>query len=118
MGAFLLTTDSVILCPHGGIVTHVPTTFTTYRVQGRRPMLMTDEYLIAGCTGTGGPMGGCFRIQWVTGSTMLIVKGVPVLTQSSVGICLTSAGVASGPAIIASVQLMVQEPSEYTNIND
>lgn len=117
MGDFLLNTNSVILCPHGGLVTHVPTTFTSYRIEGRQPMLMTDEYLIAGCAGTGGPMGGCFRVQWVTASTMLIVKGVPVLTQASVGLCQTAAGVPTGPAIVASTQLMVREPDEFTSVD-
>lgn len=118
MAAFLLNTNSVILCPHGGIVTHVPTTFTTYRIQGRQPMLLTDEYLIQGCPGAGGPIGGCFRVQWVTASTTLVVKGVPVLTQTSVGICQTAGGIATGPAIIASTQLMVQEPEEFTSVNE
>lgn len=117
MGDFLLNTNSVILCPHGGLVTHIPTTFTSYRIEGRRPMLLTDEYMVQGCPGAGGPMGGCFRVQWVTGSTMLMVKGIPVLTQSSVGLCQTSGGIAAGPAIIASTQLMVQEPTEFTSVD-
>jgi hypothetical protein len=106
------------MCSHGGLVTHIPTTFTTYRIQGRQPMLLTDEYVIAGCPGMGGPMGGCIRVQWVTGSTMLLVKGIPVLTQTSVGLCQTSNGITGGPAIIASTQLMVQEPTEFTSINE
>ena len=118
MSTFLLNTNSIIMCPHGGIVTHIPTTFTTYRIQGRLPMLMTDEYTITGCPGMGGPMGGCIRVQWVTGSTMLLVKGIPVLTQTSVGLCQTSNGITAGPAIIAATQLLVQEPTELTNINE
>jgi hypothetical protein len=117
MGAFLLNENSVILCPHGGVVTHIPITFTTYRIEGRRPMLLTDEYMVQGCPGAGGPMGGCIRVQWVSGSTMLLVKGIPVLTQTSVGLCQTSAGVAAGPAIIASTQLMVREPDEFTSVD-
>ncbi len=115
MSAFLLNTNSVIMCPHGGIVTHIPTTYTGYRVQGRRPMLLTDEYLVQGCNGAA---GGCMRVQWVTASTMLMVKGIPVLTQTSVGVCQTAGGLAIGPAIIASTQLMVQEPTEFTNVNE
>ncbi len=117
MGDLLLSTDSVLMCPHGGLVTHVPTTSTTYRVAGRPPMLLGDVYTIAGCpfTTLNEP---CIMVQWATASTRLIVKGRPILTNTSVGICQSPSGVPNGPVVIASTQLGLREPDEHTSIND
>ncbi len=117
MGDLLLSSDSVLLCPHGGPVTHVPSTGTTYRVAGRLPMLLSDVYLIAGCPfiTSNEP---CTRVQWVTASTRLIVKGIPILTNTSVGICQSPSGILNGPVVVASCQLGVREPDEYTSVSD
>lgn len=115
-GNFLLSQSSVILCPHGGIVNHIPTTSTTFRIEGRLPMLMTDVYLVAGCPFIAGySPSPCVEVRWVTGSSRLYVKGIPVLTLASVGIC--SGASAAGPAIITYCQLGVREPDEPTFIN-
>ena len=118
MGSLLLNTNSVIMCPHGGIVTHVPGTFTSFRILGRPPMLLSDTYLIQGCPFFAGQMNPCFSVAWVNGSTRMFVRGIPVLVQSSTGLCMSAGGVVQGPAIIASCQLAVMEPDEFTNIND
>lgn len=113
----LLNTNSVILCPHGGVVTHIPGTFTSYRIEGRLPMLLTDTYLIQGCGNYAGQFSPCAMVIWVTASSKLIVRGVPVLTQASVGLCQSAAGVVQGPAIIAVCQLIVPEPDDFTTID-
>jgi hypothetical protein len=114
MGDLLLNSGSVILCTHGGVVTHVGTTNTTYRISGRPPMLQTDVFLVAGC-----PFANpCNTIQWLTASTMLIVKGIPVLTYTSVGMCMGANGVANGPAVVAATQLGEREPDTFTSINE
>lgn len=106
------------MCPHGGVVTHVPQSYTAYRVDGRLPMLMTDHYLVSGCPNAYGPMGPCLRVQWLQGSTMLIVKGSPALTRESVGLCMTSSGVAAGPAIVTYTQTGTMEPATFTSVKD
>lgn len=112
-GALLLNTHSVIMCCHGGIVQHTPMTNTSFRVDGRRPMLMTDLYTVTGCPFViGYTPSPCQLVTWVTGSSMLIVKGSPVLTLNSVGICGYS-----GPAIITYTQTGQREPDEFTSIN-
>ena len=114
----LLNTSSVILCPHGGIVQHVPTTVTTFRVDGRRPMLLSDVYLVAGCPcQTWGP-SPCTMVTWVSGSSLLFVKGQPVLTAASVGLCMSVGGMAQGPAMIASVNTGQMEPDTPTFVNE
>ena len=106
------------MCPHGGVVTHIPVTFTSYRIEGRPPMLLTDQYLVQGCPFHAGPMSPCARVTWVSGSPMLLVRGVPVLTQASIGLCQSHSGIPQGPAIVSSCQLMVPEPGEFTSINE
>lgn len=117
MPPLLLNTNSVIMCPHGGMVVHAPGTFTSYRIAGRPPMLQSDNYLVQGCPFQAAGLSPCTHVFWVTASATLVVRGIPALTQASVGICQAAGGQAQGPAIIASCQLMVQEPAEFTSID-
>jgi len=118
MGNLLLNAQTVIMCPHGGIVTHIPATYTSYRVDGRLPMLLTDQYLISGCPFFSFMASPCHRVMWVSGSVNLIVKGQPVLTLSSVGLCESAALIIQGPAIITYTQTGQREPDEFTSVSD
>ena len=118
MGNLLLNTQTVIMCPHGGIVTHIPLTYTSYRVDGRRPMFLTDQYLIAGCSFFSFMASPCSRIVWLSGSVNLIVNGQPVLTLSSVGLCQSASGIMQGPAIITYTQTGQREPDAFTRVRD
>ena len=115
MGDLLLNTGSIIMCPHGGMVSHTSGTWTTYRISGRPPMLQTDIYIVAGCPMPGSP---CHMVQWVTASNMLVIKGIPVLTFTSVGLCMGAGGAAQGPAIVTATQLGEREPDTFTSINE
>lgn len=123
MASFILNSQSVLLCPHGAPISHVSSTYTAHRVQGSPPMLLTDTFVIAGCPNIM-PMGSamipmpCNRVQWLTGSPMMLVKGSPVLTNQSNGLCLAANGAPAGPVIIASHQVMEKEPSNFTKIDD
>lgn len=118
MGNPILNSQAVLLCPHGAPVTHVPGTFTSYRVNGYPPLLLTDQYLIAGCPFSVGAMGmPCLRVQWLSPSVKLFVKGIPVLTSASIGMCISQTGAPSGPVVIASFQVAIQEPDTSTFID-
>ncbi len=121
MSNFILTQSSVITCPHGGIVTHVPSYFGNYRVDNEIPMLLTDQYIINGCSMAlpGGLMtpDPCLRIQWLTGSNFLFVRGIPALTNASTGICQSSRGIPAGPPIMCSFQTAVREPKKFTRVD-
>jgi hypothetical protein len=106
---------SVLMCPHGGMVSMVPAISTAYRIDGYRPLLLSDVFIVAGCPfaiGTS-PMP-CQTVNWVMASNFLTVKGIPVLTSSSVGL---TAGGGPSPVIMASIQSSMEEPSEITNID-
>jgi len=118
MPAFILTRRSVILCPHGGIVTHIPMTFSEYLINGELPMLLTDQYLINGCPNILGTMpSACFKVVWTSASVYLIIKGSPALLNTSVGLCQAMNGAVQGPAIISSFQTTVAEPTEITVVS-
>jgi hypothetical protein len=117
MGDLLLSSDSILMCPHGGLITHVPSTGTTYRISGRPPMLLGDTFVIAGCPFFTGGIGPCITAQWLTASTKLIVLGRPVLTVNSIGMCMAANGAPHGPVIIAAHQLGEREPDEFTRID-
>jgi hypothetical protein len=102
MPNFILTRSSVILCPHGGVVTHGPMKLKTERVNGALPLLLSDQYYVAGCPNpTPGPP---LRITWVAASTTRPIEGVPVLTNASVGLCQSVSGIGQGTAIIGLCQ--------------
>lgn len=115
--AFLLNSDSIILCPHGGMILHTPLSATSYRVNGRFPMLFGDLYQIAGCPFMSSYGSPCNLVSWVTASNLLIVKGQPALIATSVGLCVAASGVSQGPAIIAAIRSSQLEPDTFTAIN-
>jgi hypothetical protein len=81
-------------------------------------MLLSDVYLIAGCPFWPGWPSPCMRVTWVSGSSLLYVKGQPALTLASVGMCVSAGGASQGPVIIASVNAGQMEPETPTFIND
>ena len=46
----------------------------------------------------------CLTIQWVTAATQSNVQGVPMLLQTSVGLCLNSFQAPQGTAIVVQTQ--------------
>lgn len=117
MGDLLLNTNSVLMCPHGAPVIHIPTSGTSYRVAGRIPMLLGETYTIAGCPHYASSIGPCLMVIWLTASPMLIIKGQPILTLRSAGICQSSNGVPMGPVIITNTQTGERESDEFTVID-
>ena len=122
MPNYILTTSSTIMCPHGGVVNHVPTYFGSYRVNGEIPMLRTDQYLIVGCPfilplGTTPLPNPCIRIMWISASNFLFVRGVQALTNVSTGICQSARGIPGGPPIIAAFQVVETEPNTLKRVD-
>lgn len=107
MPNYLLNRSSVIMCPHGGIVTHVPTTFSTELVNGNLPLLLTDLYFVAGCPNAS--LDPCQRVTWQFPSPTRKISGVPVLTTASVGICESARSMPTGPAAVLSHQVAETE---------
>jgi hypothetical protein len=99
----ILTTTSTVMCPHGGVALLV-TSNSEALIDGAPALLQSDVHPIVGCSFTPVAYVPCLTIRWVTGATQTSVRGVPVLLQSSVGLCLNAAQVPQGTAIVAQVQ--------------
>ena len=99
----ILTTTSTVMCPHGGTAILV-TANTEAVIDGAPALLQTDQHFIVGCPFTPIAYSPCVTIRWVTGATQTMVHDVPVLLQTSVGLCLNAAQLPQGTAVVVQVQ--------------
>jgi hypothetical protein len=100
----LLTTISTVICPHAGQAILL-TSNTDALIDGAPALLLTDQHPVVGCTfAPGGVPTPCVLIRWATGATQTNVHGVPVLLQTSIGICFNAAQAPQGPAVVVQTQ--------------
>jgi hypothetical protein len=108
MGAAILDSGCTIQCPHGGQATVAPGN-AQFKAGGNFALLATDVMTIAGCSFTvppGSPMP-CLTIQWSSPATKVTVNGVPVLLETSQGLCLNATSAPQGTALVSGVQSKV-----------
>jgi hypothetical protein len=103
-----LTTDSVMQCPHGGVVTAI-TTNTVAQAGGAYVVRSSDTFMIAGCLFTlpSGTPHPCMTVQWVVSAVMNQVLNDSVLTEDSVGMCLAADQTPQGPVMVSFTQAEV-----------
>jgi len=100
----ILTTASTVICPHGGQAVLI-TSDVDALIEGAPALLATDLHPVVGCPfAPGGVYTPCVVIRWAAPATQTNVHGVPVLLQTSVGICLNGAQGPQGVAIIVQTQ--------------
>jgi hypothetical protein len=101
----LLTTSSVLQCPHGGSVSAVTTNSVT-QAGGDYVVTQSDTFTISGCSFTlPGPVPSpCVTVQWITSSTSNTVQGNNVLTTDSQGLCLAGTQAPQGSVLISTTQ--------------
>jgi len=99
----ILTTTSTVMCPHGGMA-QLLTTNTEALIDGAPALLQSDVHPIVGCPFTPVAYSPCVSIRWVTAATQTSVRNVPVLLQTSVGLCLNAAQAPQGTALVVQVQ--------------
>lgn len=104
MSGPLFHVGAVATCPHGGQVTTISSD-TRVLVSGMPVALLTDQFVVAGCTFAtpAGPQP-CVIVQWMTATVESLITGQPAITAASVGLCIAANGVPNGPAIVASTQ--------------
>jgi hypothetical protein len=100
----LLTTSSVLMCPHGGTVTGTP---GATRASADATLLRaSDSFSIAGCAfNVGGTPQPCTTVQWVVTAQRVKHSGDFVLTESSVGLCVGPAP--QGTVMVSATQTRV-----------
>ena len=106
----ILTTLSTIQCPHGGSL-KLSTSNTLCQIDGGYALLLTDVHTVAGCpfqkpppSGTGLVPSPCITVRWTSGATQNKVNQVPVLLQTSSGLCFGPDQLPQGPPVVAQVQ--------------
>ncbi len=109
MGA-LLTTASMLMCPHGGTVTAISA--NTQATAGGAPLVRaTDTFTIAGCPfqlpGTPPIPSPCMTVQWMQTDTRSTAGGAPTLSRNSQGLCLAATQVPQGTVLIGTTQQQV-----------
>jgi hypothetical protein len=102
----VLTAASSMSCPHGGTVMAVP---GSTRASVGSPILgVSDTCTIAGCAfAPSGAPSPCVTVRWTAPAGQVTHGGDPVLTESSVGLCLAATQAPQGTLLITSTQAKV-----------
>jgi len=103
----LLTTESVMMCPHGGAVTAISSNSRV--TAGGAPVLRsTDTFVIAGCPFVLGTVPSpCVTVQWLTQDLRSQVLRDSTLSESSTGLCLAADQAPQGTVLVMSTQELV-----------
>jgi hypothetical protein len=104
----LLTTASVLMCPHGGTVSIVSS--NTQATAGGSPLVRpSDTFIIAGCPFTlPGPVPSpCVSVQWMQPDARSKAGGDFTLSEASVGMCLAATQAPQGTVLINTTQAKV-----------
>jgi hypothetical protein len=105
--AGLLTTSSMMMCPHGGIV-QASTSNSKVKTTAGYLLRSTDTFLIAGCVlNVAGVLHPCVRVQWVTSAAQSKTLQSSNLTKDSVGLCVAADMAVQGAVLIQFTQTQV-----------
>ncbi|MEW1661020.1 MULTISPECIES: hypothetical protein [unclassified Streptomyces] len=99
----------VMGCPHGGLVVPVPAGgggAEAVRIDGAAVATAMDPFTVSGCTHVvaGRPLP-CTGVRFMPdggGDGQVCVDGVPVLLETTTGMCFSAGLVPQGPPVIAS----------------
>ena len=105
--ANLLNTSTVMMCPHGGMVSAISQN-TQVMAAGSPVLLASDTFLIAGCVFAIGPTPHpCMQVQWVQPDTKSQVLGNFTLSESNVGLCISADMSVQGAVLVVFTQAQV-----------
>ena len=101
----LLNTNTMMQCPHGGMVS-VVTSNQRAMADGAPIVRADDVYTIAGCPFTvSSSPHPCVRVEWTLPSMTCKVEGSEPLTTDSVGLCKAADEVVQGTVLIVQTQM-------------
>jgi hypothetical protein len=103
----LLTTDSVLTCPHGGQVSAIPS-LGRVRLGNAPVVLATDTFLVSGCTFAPVVPHPCVLISWQAPAARSSSTAAAALTLDSVGFCLAADGAVQGSVLIHAADTAVE----------
>jgi uncharacterized Zn-binding protein involved in type VI secretion len=101
----LVHVGAIALCPHAGPVTIAPGNARVL-VSGMPVATVADQFAVAGCVFTvpGPKPQPCVTVRWLAPATRVLVGGVPVVLQTSTGLCLSAEQIPQGPPTVVSTQ--------------
>lgn len=99
----LLTTASVLMCPHGGMVIASPAS-ARVTAGGTPVVVATDTFVVAGCTFLPAAPHPCMTVEWASTDLQSEAGGAGTLSTDSVGLCKAGDGAVQGPVVIQSTQ--------------
>lgn len=92
------------MCPHGIPVQMIPSAPRV--LAGGAPVItFADTTVIAGCPFMAGLVAmPCVRVQWIMGTTRVLVGGQPAVIQGGTGLAIAAQGSPNGPAQVVQTQ--------------
>jgi hypothetical protein len=102
MAAPPLTSNSVLLCPHGGLAQPVTPT-ARIRIDGATVVSAATIYRIVGCTLPPSEGGPCLSAAFVAGPDRVRANGAALLSAGSTAVCLPT----GAPLLIDAAQTRV-----------
>lgn len=106
MGA-LLNIESIMMCPHGGMVSVVCSNMHA-QVGGSPILRSSDTFTIAGCAlSSAVPPQPCVMVNWVQPDARNQVSGDFTLSEDSVGFCVAANQAVQGTVLITPAQVQV-----------
>jgi hypothetical protein len=107
MGADVLTTADVMMCPHGGTVT-LASSQSKVSAGGATVLRPGDTFTVAGCAfSTPGGPHPCVVVEWQNPSQRASVVSQKVLTTASIGLCKAADQAPQGTVLIQKTQMQV-----------
>jgi hypothetical protein len=86
---FLLTSNTVAICPHGGILANITNIARTPLIDGCTIWIKADQFRIYGCPVMKTP---CIDVDWHNASLYVHLSDSPVLTSDSIANCMITHG--------------------------
>jgi hypothetical protein len=102
----LLTTGSVLMCPHGGSVKGV-TSNTRVNAAAAPVLRFSDTFTITGCPFNPGTAHPCVSVRWISHTLRSKVSGDFTLSADSVGLCLAGDQAPQGTVLVVATQPQV-----------
>ena len=103
----LLTTASVMMCPHGGTVTATSSN-TRVNAGGSLVVRSADTFVIAGCPFVvAGAPHPCVTVQWLTQDLRSQVLSDFTLSEANTGLCVAADQAPQGAVLILTAQAQV-----------
>ena len=84
---FLIQVGATVLCAHGGQATAV-TPNPRVLLSGQPSVLLSGQWVVAGCPLVPPPLPPCVTGQWLVGTVRVLSNGQPLVVQSGTGITL------------------------------